>query len=49
MKLTKEKLEQLITEEYVRRVADEGKPTNYPEYAEKLTAIAKNDYAQARE
>ena len=49
MKLTKEKLEQLITEEYVRRIADEGKPTNYPEYADKLTAIAKDDYPQARE
>ena len=49
MKLTKQKLEQLITEEYVRRIADEGKPTNYPEYADKLTAIAKDDYPQARE
>ena len=49
MKLTKQKLEQLITEEYVRRVADEGKPTNYPEYADKLTALAKDDYPQARE
>ena len=49
MKLTKQKLEQLITEEYVRRVADEGKPTNYPEYADKLTALAKTDPAQARE
>ena len=47
MKLTKQKLEQLITEEYVRRVADEGKPTNYPEYADKLTALAKTDPAQA--
>ena len=43
MKLTKEKLEQLITEEYVRRVADEGKPTNYPEYADKLTTLTKSD------
>ena len=49
MKLTKQKLEQLITEEYVRRIADKGKPTNYPEYADKLTAIAKDDYPQARE
>ena len=49
MKLTKQKLEELIMEEYVRRVADEGKPTNYPEYADKLTALAKNDPAQARE
>ena len=49
MKLTKKKLEQLITEEYVRRVADENKPTNYPEYADKLTALAKTDPAQARE
>ena len=49
MKLTKKKLEQLIMEEYVRRISDEGKPTNYPEYAEKLTALAKTDPAQARE
>tara|TARA_R100000805_G_scaffold15285_1_gene17131 strand:- start:29 stop:559 length:531 start_codon:yes stop_codon:yes gene_type:complete len=49
MKLTKQKLEQLITEEYVRRIGDEGKPTNYPEYADKLTALAKTDPAQARE
>ena len=49
MKLTKQKLEELIMEEYVRRVADEGKPTNYPEYADKLTALAKTDPAQARE
>ena len=49
MKLTKQKLEQLIIEEYTRRVADEGKPTNYPEYADKLTALAKTDPAQARE
>ena len=49
MKLTKQKLEQLIIEAYTRRVADEGKPTNYPEYADKLTALAKTDPAQARE
>tara|TARA_A100001391_G_scaffold179913_1_gene145101 strand:+ start:946 stop:1452 length:507 start_codon:yes stop_codon:yes gene_type:complete len=49
MKLTKQKLEQLIAEEYVRRVADDGKPTNYPEYADKLTALAKSDPLQARE
>jgi len=49
MKLTKQKLEQLIMEEYVRRIGDEGKPTNYPEYADKLTTLAKNDYPQARE
>ena len=36
-------------EEYVRRVGDEEKPTNYPEYADKLTKLAKNDYLQARE
>ena len=36
-------------EEYVRRISDEGKPTNYPEYADKLTALAKTDPAQARE
>lgn len=47
MKLTKQKLEQLIMEEYVRRVGDEGKPTNYPEYADKLTTLAKSDPAQA--
>ena len=47
MKLTKQKLEQLIMEEYVRRISDEGKPTNYPEYADKLTALAKSDPAQA--
>ena len=49
MKLTKQKLEQLIMEEYVRRIGDEGKPTNYPEYADKLTTLAKDDYPQARE
>ena len=48
MKLTKNKLEQLIMEEYVRSIADEGKPTNYPQYADKLTALAKNDPIQAR-
>ena len=49
MKLTKQKLEQLIMEEYVRRIGDEGKPINYPEYADKLTTLAKDDYPQARE
>ena len=49
MKLTKQKLEQLIMEEYVRTISDEGKPTNYPEYADKLTNVAKSDYLQARE
>ena len=47
MKLTKQKLEQLIVEEYVRRIGDEKKPTNYPEYADKLTTLAKSDSAQA--
>jgi len=47
MKLTKKKLEQLIIEEYVRRIGDEGKPTNYPEYADKLTTLAKSDPVQA--
>ena len=49
MKLTKQKLEQLIMEEYVRRIGDERKPTNYPEYSDKLTNLAKDDYPQARE
>ena len=49
MKLTKQKLEQLITEEFVRSIGDEYKPTNYPEYADKLTTLAKDDYNQARE
>ena len=48
MKLTKQKLEQLITEEYVRRISDEGKPAD-PRYSGKLTTLAKNDYPQARE
>ena len=47
MKLTKQKLEQLIMEEYVRRIGDENKPTNRPEYADKLTTLAKDDYNQA--
>ena len=47
MKLTKQKLEQLIMEEYVRRIGDESKPTNRPEYADKLTTLAKSDPAQA--
>ena len=69
MKLTKQKLEQLITEEYKsmsrrvfdkRRQAQQGpgiartvgnfdQPRNYPEYADKLTRLAKDDYAQAQE
>ena len=36
-------------EAYTRRVSDEGKPINYPEYADKLTRLAKDDYPQARE
>ena len=48
MKLSKQKLEQLIMEEYARSIADEGMPINYPQYADKLTALAKNDYPQAR-
>ena len=47
MKLTKQKLEQLIMEEYVRRIGDENKPTNRPEYADKLTDLVKDDYPQA--
>jgi len=52
MKLTKKKLEQLITEEYVRSISDEGKPTNYPQYADKLTGLTRDGpegYKQARE
>jgi len=49
MKLTKQKLEQLIIEAYTRRVSDENKPINYPEYRDKLTKHAKDDYPQARE
>jgi len=52
MKLTKQKLEQLILEtykSYVRSPSDDGKPTNYPEYADKLTNLAKSDPLQARE
>ena len=49
MKLTKQKLEQLIIEAYTRRVSDEGKPINYPQHADKLTRLAKDDYPQARE
>ena len=69
MKLTKQKLEQLITEEYKnmsrrifdkRRQAQQGpgiartvgnfdQPRNYPEYADKLTRLAKDDHAQAEE
>lgn len=47
MKLTKQKLQQLIIEEYVRRIGDEEKPTNYPEYTDKLTTLAKSDPKQA--
>lgn len=46
MKLTKQKLEKLIMEEYVRRIGDEGKPTSYPEFADKLTTLAKSDPKQ---
>ena len=52
MKLTKEKLEQLILEtykSYVRSPSDDGKPTNYPQYADKLSNLAKSDPLQARE
>ena len=49
MKLTKKKLEQLITEEYARAVGDEYKSTNYPEYSDKLSNLAKQNYPQARE
>jgi len=69
MKLTKQKLEQLITEEFksmsrrifdkrrqaqqgpgiARTVGDFDQPRNYPEYADKLTRLAKDDYAQAKE
>ena len=48
MKLTKQKLKQLIMEEYTRRISDEGRPTNYPQHADKLTRLAKSDYTQAR-
>jgi hypothetical protein len=48
MKLTKQKLEQLIMEEYVRSISHEDKPTNYPQHAGKLTALAKDDPIQAR-
>jgi len=51
MKLTKQKLEQLIMEtykSYVRRPGDEGKPTNYPEYADKLSALYKNPSTRAQ-
>ena len=69
MKLTKQKLEQLILEQYksmsrrvfdkrrqaqqgpgiARTVGDFDQPRNYPEYADKLTRLAKDDYAQAQE
>ena len=71
MKLTKQKLEQLIMEEYksmnrqifdkrrefpegglVRAFGDEGKPTNYPEHADKMTTLGSSGpegYSQAKE
>ena len=72
MKLTKQKLYQLIIEamrprqastaektfdkrrQYskggtIRAVSDENKAINYPEYQDKLTTLAGDDYAQARE
>ena len=68
MKLTKQKLEQLIMEEYksmsrqifdkrrefpegglIRAFGDEDQPINRPEYADKLTNLAGNDFAQAKE
>jgi len=69
MKLTKQKLEQLITEEYksmsrrifdkrrqqtqgpgrARVVGDTDQPINYPEYADKLSRLAKQDPSQAEE
>ena len=39
MKLTKQKLEKLIMEEYAQDIGDEYKPTNYPEYADKLNNL----------
>ena len=47
MKLTKQKLEQLIMEEYARSISDEGRPSD-PKYSGKLTRLAKDDYPQAR-
>jgi len=49
MKLTKKKLEQLIMEEYARAVGHETRSTNYPEYSDKLSKLAKQNYPQARE
>ena len=69
MKLTKQKLEQLILEEYksmsrrifdkrrqqiqgpgrARVVGNPDQPTNYPEYADKLSSLVKDDYLQAKE
>jgi len=67
MKLTKEKLEQLITEEYknmnrqifdkrrqhpdglVRAFGDEDQPINRPEFHDRLTTLAGDDFNQARE
>ena len=67
MKLTKQKLEQLILEQYksmsrrifdkrrqqiqqpgvARVVGDTDQPINYPEYADKLSTLAKSDPVQA--
>ena len=72
MKLTKEKLYQLIIEQMrprqasmdrevfdkrrqypkggtIRPIGDEYKSTNYPEHADKLTTLAKDDYNQAKD
>ena len=68
MKLTKQKLEQLIMEEFktmsqkifdkrkqypeggtIRALGDKNQPINRPEYHDKLTRLAKDDYPQARE
>ena len=68
MKLTKQKLEQLITEEYksmsrrvfdkrrefpkggtIRAFGDEDQPINRPEFHDKLTTLAGDDFNQARE
>ena len=54
MKLTKKKLEQLIMEEmsYFRPIKDEGKPKKFPQYADKLSALAGSGaegYEQAQE
>ena len=49
MELTKKKLEQLIMEEYARAVGHETRSTDYPEYSDKLSKLAKQNYPQARE